>query len=143
MIQTSISVISRFYKNSQKCIFQPHVIFTCTLHLQVFNFVRKLHSLPFILCYELNSVHVKQLIKRRWLDLFCNYYHIQCICNHSTALVVIFCCNLLFCHILVIPLLAHPSLIHSGKMKFTSMLIHLSWEANTLPPQICSRENWS
>lgn len=42
-----------------------------------------------------------------------------------------------------IPFLAHPSRIHRGNMKLTSMLIHLSWEANTLPPQICSKENWS
>jgi hypothetical protein len=39
-------------------------------------------------------------LKKRWLDLFCNYYQIQYVCNHSTALVVIFCCcNLSFCHI--------------------------------------------
>ena len=44
---------------------------------------------------------------------------------------------------LTLPFLAHPSRIHRGNMKLTNMLIHLSWEANTLPPQICSRENWS
>jgi hypothetical protein len=49
--------------------------------------VRKLHALPFILCYEMNSVRVNLLISK---DLFCNYYHIQCVCNHSTELVVIF-----------------------------------------------------
>jgi hypothetical protein len=38
-------------------------------------------------------------LKRRWLDLFCNYYHIQCVCNLSIALVVILCCNLSFSHI--------------------------------------------
>jgi hypothetical protein len=26
-------------------------------------------------------------LKRRWLYSFCNYYHIQCVCNHFTALV--------------------------------------------------------
>jgi hypothetical protein len=37
--------------------------------------VRKLHALPFILCYELNSAHVNLLISKgdRWLGLFCNY----------------------------------------------------------------------
>jgi hypothetical protein len=56
---------------------------------------RKLYALHFILCCECNFTN----FKRRRLDLFCNYCHIQCACNHSTPLVVIFCCNLSFCHI--------------------------------------------
>jgi hypothetical protein len=36
-------------------------------------------------------------LRRRWLDLFCNYYHTQCVCNHSAAFVMIF--NLAFFHI--------------------------------------------
>jgi hypothetical protein len=60
--------------------------------------VRNLHDLPFMLWIEFGTCQSTNL-KRRWLDLFCNYYHIQCVCNHSTALVVIFCCcNLSFCH---------------------------------------------
>jgi hypothetical protein len=35
-------------------------------------------------------------LKRRCLDLFCNYDHSQCVCNHSTAH---FYCNHSFCHI--------------------------------------------
>ena len=58
------------------------------------------HGLAFylVLCTEFSMCQSTNL-KRRWLDLFCNYYHIQCVCNHSTALVVIFSCNLSFCHI--------------------------------------------
>jgi hypothetical protein len=36
--------------------------FICTLDLKVFNFSEKITDLPFILCYELNSVHVNLLI---------------------------------------------------------------------------------
>jgi hypothetical protein len=54
--------------------------------------VRKLHDLPFILCYELNIQCTN--LKRRWLDLFCNFYYIQCgcisFCSTCDFLVVIF-----------------------------------------------------
>jgi hypothetical protein len=52
---------------------------------------RKWHALPFILCYFKTEFSTCQStnLKRKWLDLFCNYYHIQRVCNHSTALVVI------------------------------------------------------
>jgi hypothetical protein len=86
------SVISRLYIRCQQCIFQPHVNFicTCTLDLEVFNFSAKITWFAiylmlwteFITCQSTN-------LKRRWLE-FCNYYPIQCVCNHSTALVVIF-----------------------------------------------------
>jgi hypothetical protein len=46
----------------QQCIFQPHVNFICTWALKCLISVRKLHALPFILCYEFNSVHVNLLI---------------------------------------------------------------------------------
>jgi hypothetical protein len=41
------------------------VYFNCTLiSYAVFISVRKLHALPYILCYELNSVHVNPLISK-------------------------------------------------------------------------------
>jgi hypothetical protein len=61
-----------------------HVDFICTWTYKCLISVRKLHALPFILCYELNSEHATP-------DLFCNYYHIQYVystCGH--VLVVIF-----------------------------------------------------
>jgi hypothetical protein len=66
----------------QQCIFQPHVNFICTLDSEVFNFSEKITT-EFSTCQS-------TILKRRWLDFFCNYYHIQCFCNHSTALVVNF-----------------------------------------------------
>jgi hypothetical protein len=45
--------------NSVQCIFQQHVNFRCTLDLEVFNFGEKM---SFILCYELNPVHVNLLL---------------------------------------------------------------------------------
>jgi hypothetical protein len=87
----------------QQCTFQPHVNFICTLDLEVFNFSEKITCFAFYLMLwtEFSTCQSTNL-KRRWPDFFfCNYYHIQCVCNHSTALVVIFCCNLSFCHIFV------------------------------------------
>jgi hypothetical protein len=43
-------------------IFQPHANFICTWTLKCLISVRKSHALPFILCYEFNSVHVNLLI---------------------------------------------------------------------------------
>jgi hypothetical protein len=72
------------------------VYFNCTLihmymDLAVFNFSKKITCFAFylVLGTEFSTCHSTNL-RRRWLDLFCNYYHIQCVCNHSTALVVIF-----------------------------------------------------
>jgi hypothetical protein len=69
------------------------------IDLSVFNFSEKIACFAFylVLWTELRTCKSTNL-KWRWLDLFWNYYHIQCVCNHSTALVVIFCCNLSFCH---------------------------------------------
>jgi hypothetical protein len=71
--------------------------FFCLYHLslQVLISVRKWHDLPFILWIEFSTCRSTNF-KRRWLDLFCNYYHIQCFCIYFAALVVIFCCNLSF-----------------------------------------------
>jgi hypothetical protein len=44
-----------YYIGCQQCIFQPHVNFLCTGTLKCLISVRKLHALPFILCYEFNS----------------------------------------------------------------------------------------
>jgi hypothetical protein len=56
------------------------------MDFEVFIFKKKIHPLPFALRYEFKSVHVK----RRYPDLFCKYYHIQCVCNYSAELVVLF-----------------------------------------------------
>jgi hypothetical protein len=57
----------------------------------VYNFSDKMTWFAFyrVLWTEFNACQSTNL-KRRWLDLFCNHYHIQCVCNHSTSLVVIF-----------------------------------------------------
>jgi hypothetical protein len=73
------------YLRCQLSINQLHVNFICTWTFKCLISVRKLHALRFILCYEFNSVHVSLLI----LDLFCNYCHTQCVCNHSAEIVVI------------------------------------------------------
>jgi hypothetical protein len=52
------------------------------MDLAVLNFSEKITCFAFYLVLSTN-------LKRRWLDLFCNYHHIQRVCNHSTALVVI------------------------------------------------------
>jgi hypothetical protein len=63
---------------------------------------RKLHAcfaFYLVLLTEFSTCQSTNL-KRRCLDLFCNYYHISCVCNHFAVFVVIFCCcNLSFCHI--------------------------------------------
>jgi hypothetical protein len=76
-----------FHHNDRQCLFN----FICTLDLEVFNFSEKmaLFATYLELWTELSTCQFTNL-KRRWLYLFCNYYHIQCVCNHSTALVVIF-----------------------------------------------------
>jgi hypothetical protein len=50
------------YIRYQECIFQPHVNFICTWTLKRLISLRKLHALPFTLCYEFNSVHANLLI---------------------------------------------------------------------------------
>jgi hypothetical protein len=100
-------------KKTGYTVFQPYVNFICTLDLEVLNYML---CLPFcvmnwiqymsiyfafhsVLWIEFSTCQSTNL-KKRWLNSFCNYYHIQFVCNHSTALVVIFsCCNLSFCHI--------------------------------------------
>jgi hypothetical protein len=84
------SVISRLIY-CQQCIFQPHLNFICTLDLEVFNFSEKITCFAFylVLWTEFSTCQSTNL-KKKWLDLFCNYYHIQCVSNHSTALVDIF-----------------------------------------------------
>jgi hypothetical protein len=100
MIQTWISVISQLYTLSAVYVVYTvsNVYFNCTLISYVHGLlkqclisVRKWHALPFILCYELNSVHVTpQISKDLFFRFFFNHYHIQCVYNHSTARVVIF-----------------------------------------------------
>jgi hypothetical protein len=55
--QTTVAVA--LFHAVRKSIFQPHVNFICTLDLKVLNY-----DLPFILCYELNSVHINLLISK-------------------------------------------------------------------------------
>jgi hypothetical protein len=90
------------YIQCQQYIFLPHVNFICTFDLEVFNFSEKIlwFFFYFALSTEFSTCQSFNL-NRRWLDLFCNYYDIQCVGNHSTAFVVILrcCCNLLFWHI--------------------------------------------
>jgi hypothetical protein len=75
----------------QQYIFQSHVNFMCTLDLEVFNFSEKMawFAIYLALWTEFSTCQSTNL-ERRWLDLFCNYYHIQRVCDHFTALVVIF-----------------------------------------------------
>jgi hypothetical protein len=93
MKQTWISVISRLLRLSA-----VYISTTCYFHmyiyLEVFNFSEKISC--FVLWTEFSSCQSTNL-NRRWLDLFSNY-HIQCVCSHSTALIVIF---LLQCFILL------------------------------------------
>jgi hypothetical protein len=58
------------------------------LDLEVFNFSEKItwFAIYLVLWTELSTCQSPNL-KMRWLDLFCKY-HIQCVCNHCTALVV-------------------------------------------------------
>jgi hypothetical protein len=89
------SLSSDAYICCQQCIFQQHVNFICALDLEVFNLSEKItwFAIYLVLWTELSTCQTTNL-KRRWLVLFCNYYHVQCICNYSTTLVVILCCNL-------------------------------------------------
>jgi hypothetical protein len=93
MKQTQISVISHLYTLSAIYI-QPHIInFTCTLDLEVFNFSVEITCFAFYFVLWTESIQLSSHstnLKRRCLDLLCNYYYIHCVCNHSTALVVIF-----------------------------------------------------
>jgi hypothetical protein len=70
--------------------FNHTLISLCTLDLEVFNFSEKITWFAFyrVLSIEFSTCQSTNL-KRRRLDLFCNYSY-QCVCNHSTALVVIF-----------------------------------------------------
>jgi hypothetical protein len=56
----------------------------------IFNFSEKMtwFAIYLVLWTEFSTSQCTNL-KRRWLDLFCNYHYIQCVCNHSTVLVVI------------------------------------------------------
>jgi hypothetical protein len=66
-------------------------LFHMYMDLEVFNFIEKITCFAFyLMLWTECSTCQSPNFKRRWLDLFCNYYHIQCVCNHSTALVVIF-----------------------------------------------------
>jgi hypothetical protein len=76
------------YIHCQQCRFQPHFNFICTLDSIQFQKENDM-SLPFILWTEFSAYQSTNL-KRRWLGLFCNYYHIQYVCNHSTTLVFFF-----------------------------------------------------
>jgi hypothetical protein len=84
-----ISILSSvIYIRCQQCIFQLYVNFIQCMYmdLAVFNFNKKItfcvmNWIQYMSHHNLN---------RRWLDLFCYYYHIQCVCYHSTALGVIF-----------------------------------------------------
>jgi hypothetical protein len=74
-----------------QCIFQPNVNFICTWTLKCIISGRKLHAVPFTLCYEFNLVHVKlPILKGDGQILFWNYYYIQCVWNYSAEPVVIF-----------------------------------------------------
>jgi hypothetical protein len=59
----------------QQCIFQPHVNFIGTLDAEVFNFREKITCFAFylVLLTEFSTWQSTNL-KRRWLDLFGNYY---------------------------------------------------------------------
>jgi hypothetical protein len=87
MIETWISVISRLYTLSAMYISTARY-FQMYMDLTVFNFSKKITGFAFylVLLTEFSTCHSTNL-KRRWLDLFCNYYHIQCVCKLSTALV--------------------------------------------------------
>jgi hypothetical protein len=53
--------------------------------------LRKLHVLPFILCYE--TVHANLLTLKGDGQIYfvtLIIWHIQCVCNHSAEFVVIF-----------------------------------------------------
>jgi hypothetical protein len=73
------------------------------MDVEVFNFSEKITCSAFYLVLWTTFSTCPSTcthFKKRWLDLFCNYHHIQCVCNHSTRLVVIFYgCNLSFCYI--------------------------------------------
>jgi hypothetical protein len=89
------AVISVYFKHT--LISYLHWVLKC------FISVRKLHDLPFtLLLWTEFSTCLSTNLKRRWLDLFCNYYHIQSICNYSTSFFFFFFgCDLSFCHIFV------------------------------------------
>jgi hypothetical protein len=82
---------SVIYILCQQCLCQPHVNFIRALDLEVFKFSEKMtwFAIYFVLWTEFSTCE-STILKRRLLDLFCNYHHIHCVCNHSTKLVVIF-----------------------------------------------------
>jgi hypothetical protein len=60
------------------------------LELEVFNFREKITCFAFFLVLLTEfSMCQSTNFKRRWLDLLCNQYHIQCVCYHFTVSVVI------------------------------------------------------
>jgi hypothetical protein len=74
-----------------QCTFQQHVNFICTLNLKVVNFSSKITRFVFYLVLWTEFITRQSTdLEKIWLDLFCNCYLTQCICNHSTAVVVIF-----------------------------------------------------
>ena len=68
----------------QQCKFQPHVNFICTLDLEVVNFSEEMTWFAFYLVLGIEfSICQSTNLKKRRLDLFCNYHHVQCVCNRS------------------------------------------------------------
>jgi hypothetical protein len=66
-----LAFLSSFgYICCQQCIFQTHVNFICTWTSKCFISVRKLHALPFTLCYKLNSIHVNLLISKGYGKIY-------------------------------------------------------------------------
>jgi hypothetical protein len=77
MIQTWISVINRLYTLSAVYMFHFSKKITC-------------FALYLVLWTELIQYMSLHQSQKEMVRLICNYYNIQCVCNRSITLVVIF-----------------------------------------------------
>jgi hypothetical protein len=53
------------------------------------------HSINYVIMYNFLCIESGEFMEQRWTDAFCDWYHIQCVCDHSENVVVISSCNTL------------------------------------------------